>query len=44
MSLFYLRLIGTSEEIYKTLEPFYEDYRKLIIRKTDGTFAITYLD
>ncbi len=44
MSLFYLRLTGSQEEIYKTLEPFYEDYRKLVFRKSDGTFILTHMD
>jgi hypothetical protein len=44
MSLFYLRLTGNQEEIYKTLEPFYEDFRKLVFRKSDGTFIMTHMD
>lgn len=37
LAMFYLRLIGRSEEIYQFLEPFYNDNRKLIKRKGDGS-------
>jgi pre-mRNA-splicing factor 38A len=34
--VFYLRLVGRSTDIYQYLEPLYNDYRKLRIRKTMG--------
>lgn len=33
----YLRLTSNPVDIYKTLEPLYNDYRKLRLRKTMGT-------
>jgi pre-mRNA-splicing factor 38A len=33
----YMRMVGKSEEIYKTLEPLYNDYRKVIFRSSQGT-------
>jgi len=29
LGAFYMRLVGTSVEIYKYLEPLYNDYRKM---------------
>jgi len=36
LAAFYLRLVGSAEEIYQYLEPFYNDYRKLRRRTQDG--------
>ena len=36
LGMFYLRLVGTPELIYKTLEPFYSDYRKLRLNSPEG--------
>ncbi|KAI8898950.1 PRP38 family-domain-containing protein [Globomyces pollinis-pini] len=53
LAAFYIRLTGTSVEIYKTLEPFLLDKRKLrkrmpsniqIVLTVDGTFELTYMD
>ncbi|CAG8727290.1 5915_t:CDS:2, partial [Scutellospora calospora] len=41
---FYLRLVGTSLEIYQYLEPLLNDYRKLRKRTINGGFAITHMD
>lgn len=40
----YLRLTAPSIEIYKYLEPLYNDYRKLRWMDTTGNFQITYMD
>lgn len=41
--MFYLRLVGTPELIYKTLEPFYSDYRKLRLNSPEG-WKIIHMD
>ncbi|CAG8556510.1 5281_t:CDS:2 [Acaulospora colombiana] len=41
---FYLRLVGTSLEIYQNLEPLLNDYRKLRKRTMDGEFMIVCMD
>ena len=43
LGMFYLRLVGTPELIYKTLEPFYSDYRKLRLNSPDG-WKIIHMD
>lgn len=40
----YLRLVGTPLEIYTTLEPFYNDYRKLRKRNTSSMLFFLYID
>lgn len=40
----YLRLTGKPEDIYLTLEPLYNDYRKLRIRLPDGNLSTIYMD
>lgn len=35
----YLRLAGTPVDIFRTLEPLYNDYRKLRLRKAMGTYV-----
>jgi len=44
LGAFYFRLIGTSAEIYKYLEPLYNDYRKLRFMARSGTFEILHMD
>ncbi|XP_027203692.2 pre-mRNA processing factor 38 [Dermatophagoides pteronyssinus] len=44
LGAFYLRLIGNSLDIYKYLEPLYNDYRKLRRMTKMGTFDIVYMD
>ena len=36
LGCFYMRLIGRGEDIYKYLEPLYNDYRKLSYRGVSG--------
>jgi len=44
LGAFYMRLVGTSLECYKYLEPLYNDYRKLKRKSTDGAFALLHMD
>ncbi|XP_054159189.1 pre-mRNA-splicing factor 38A-like [Oppia nitens] len=44
LGAFYLRLIGTSTDIYKYLEPLYNDYRKLRRMGKMGTFDVIHMD
>ena len=37
LGAFYLRLVGTSVECYKYLEPLLNDYRKIRTQKRDGS-------
>lgn len=41
---FYLRLVGKPVEVYKYLEPLYNDYRKVRLRHADGNFGLTHMD
>ena len=43
LAAFYIRLTWEAVDIYKTLEPLFEDYRKLKRRTKDG-FRLTYVD
>jgi len=36
LGAFYMRLVGTSLECYKYLEPLYNDYRKMRIKEKVG--------
>ncbi|XP_071952597.1 pre-mRNA-splicing factor 38A-like [Antedon mediterranea] len=40
----YLRLIGESVEIYKYLEPLYNDYRKIRFQNNNGGYELTHID
>ncbi|EJW81132.1 pre-mRNA-splicing factor 38A [Wuchereria bancrofti] len=40
----YIRLTFTSIEVYKYLEPLYNDYRKLRIMNNEGRFEIVHMD
>ena len=40
----YLRLVGTSMEIYNYLEPLYNDYRKLKIMNRNGQLHLSHVD
>lgn len=42
--MFYLRLVGTPEEIYTTIEKIYTDSRKLIFRNQQGQFEMSFMD
>jgi pre-mRNA-splicing factor 38A len=44
LGLFYLRLIGSFQNIYLILENFYSDFRKIIYRNQNGNYEITYID
>nr|CAG4651342.1 EOG090X0DXI [Simocephalus serrulatus] len=44
LGAFYMRLVGTSVEIYKYLEPLYNDYRKIRFQNKDGNFELLYMD
>eukprot|EP00794_Sanderia_malayensis_P007905 gene7905-8759_t len=44
LGAFYMRLVGTSTECYKYLEPLYNDYRKLKSRGTDGALSVIHMD
>jgi hypothetical protein len=37
LGAFYLRLTGTDIDVYRYLEPLYNDYRKLRQKLTDGS-------
>ena len=43
LGMFYLRLVGSPELIYKTLEPYYSDYRKLRLNTPEG-WTIIHMD
>lgn len=44
LGCFYIRLIGYPQDAYKSLEPLYQDYRKLRFRNIDGSFSIIHMD
>ncbi|KAJ0870600.1 putative pre-mRNA-splicing factor 38 [Helianthus annuus] len=44
LGAFYLRLTGTDIDVYRYLEPLYNDYRKLRRKLADGHFALTHVD
>lgn len=44
LGAYYMRLVGTSLDCYKYLEPLYNDYRKLKRQKRDGVFELIHLD
>lgn len=44
LGAYYLRLVGESVEIYKYLEPLYNDFRKLKQQDTTGKFSIIRMD
>lgn len=44
LGAFYLRLTGTDIDIYRYLEPLYNDYRKLRRKSADGQYALTHVD
>ena len=39
-----MRLTGRAVEVYQSLEPLYNDYRKLRRRMPDGTYSLTRMD
>ncbi|KAI9102461.1 PRP38 family-domain-containing protein, partial [Phlyctochytrium arcticum] len=44
LGAFYLRLTGSTMEVYQYLEPLLLDFRKLRKRKMDGQFELTHMD
>lgn len=44
LSAFYLRLTGNAYEIYTILEPLFQDFRRLRIRSSDGSFSLKCMD
>ncbi|PSS03050.1 Pre-mRNA-splicing factor like [Actinidia chinensis var. chinensis] len=44
LGAFYLRLTGTDIDVYRYLEPLYNDYRKLRRQLPDGNFSLTHVD
>ncbi|KAF8792653.1 pre-mRNA-splicing factor 38A-like [Argiope bruennichi] len=44
LGAFYMRLVGTSLDCFKYLEPLYNDYRKLRIQNRQGQFELSYMD
>jgi pre-mRNA-splicing factor 38A len=44
LGAFYLRLIGSSSDVYKYLEPLYNDFRKLRRMSKMGTFDVIHMD
>lgn len=44
LGAFYLRLTGTDIDVYRYLEPLYNDYRKLRKKQDDGYFTLVHVD
>ncbi|PLW56490.1 hypothetical protein PCANC_04843 [Puccinia coronata f. sp. avenae] len=44
LAAFYVRLTFTPINVYQTLEPMLQDYRKLRIRELDGSYGLTTFD
>lgn len=44
LALFYLRIVGSSLEVHRHLEPLLQDKRKLRKRMADGSYTLTYMD
>ncbi|XVF14713.1 hypothetical protein REPUB_Repub09cG0085300 [Reevesia pubescens] len=44
LGAFYLRLTGIDMDIYRYLEPLYNDYRKVRRKSPDGNFILTHVD
>ncbi|CAF0987568.1 unnamed protein product [Rotaria magnacalcarata] len=44
LGAFYMRLVGTSVEIYKYLEPLYNDYRKMKYLNRNDKYELLYMD
>ncbi|KAJ1383466.1 Pre-mRNA-splicing factor 38 [Sesbania bispinosa] len=44
LGAFYLRLTGSDVDVYRYLEPLYNDYRKLRRKLADGQFTLTHVD
>ncbi|KAJ4906694.1 Pre-mRNA-splicing factor 38 [Raphanus sativus] len=44
LGAFYLRLTGSDVDVYRYLEPLYNDYRKVRQKLADGRFSLTHVD
>lgn len=44
LGAYYLRLVGTSVDVYKYLEPLYIDYRKMKFKNVQGEYTLTHMD
>merc|ERR1712232_762961 len=44
LGAFYMRLIGKSSEVYRYLDPLYNDYRKTRVRTMQGTYQLSHVD
>jgi len=44
LGAFYMRLVGTSLEVYKYLEPLYNDYRKMKRLNRDDKYELVHMD
>ncbi|XP_022756188.1 pre-mRNA-splicing factor 38 isoform X2 [Durio zibethinus] len=44
LGAFYLRLTGIDSDIYRYLEPLYNDYRKVRLKSPEGNFTLTHVD
>ncbi|XP_057298917.1 pre-mRNA-splicing factor 38A-like [Hydractinia symbiolongicarpus] len=44
LGAYYMRLVGTSLECYKYLEPLYNDYRKMKRKDKNGVFHVIHMD
>nr|CAG4645130.1 EOG090X0DXI [Leptodora kindtii] len=44
LGAFYMRLVGTSVECFRYLEPLLNDYRKIRFQNKDGKFELLYMD
>ena len=44
LAAFYVRLTFPAKEVYLTLEPLYNDFRKVRVRRPDGATEVSYID
>eukprot|EP00887_Chlorella_sp_A99_P000357 scaffold13.g357.t1 len=44
LGAFYMRLVGRAVDIHQYLEPLYNDYRKVRLRRPDGNFELAHID
>ena len=44
LGAFYLRLTGRPADIFRYLEPLYNDFRRVRVKRPDGCFALSHVD
>lgn len=44
LGMYYFRLVADQIDIYKTLEPYYSDFRKIKHQQDDGSFRLMHID